>query len=227
MYERRGRTEATVVLLAWSWPAFRRAWPRTGRAKALVFDSALACQNQRTPHAACGVLARRGLLGRGLRTALRQDRQKNALAPVRHTSKALHPPAGALRLNLSSQAPLCTRVVYFLPSLAASPGQTPAPRRSPAAAAPRGARPKKKEPPGRRPGRATERRRGRRAPTAPNKTPEHHVRVARRPPLPDAQAPRSRFLWGDFCWIRRQHGIASRHEVREARPAVSPVKARV
>ena len=41
MYERRGRTEATVVLLAWSWPAFRRAWPRTGRAKALVFDSAL------------------------------------------------------------------------------------------------------------------------------------------------------------------------------------------
>ena len=66
---------------------------------------------------------------------------------------------------------------------------------------------------------------GRRAPTSRNKN--HHVRVIGSPPLPDAQAPRSRFLWGDFCWIRRQHGIASRHEVREARPAVSPVKARV
>ena len=70
-------------MLAWSWPAFRRAWPRTGRAEALVFDSALACQNQRTPRS-LRVRAPRHT-GRGART-LRQE--KKALGPVRHTSKA-------------------------------------------------------------------------------------------------------------------------------------------
>jgi hypothetical protein len=153
--------------------------PDPGALRPWFLTAPLAWQNQAYPARSLRSARAPRPPGQGSTHGASTRSAKNALAPVRHTSAKPSAGAGALRLNLSSQAPLCTPAVYFLPSLAASPGQTPAPRRSPAAAAPRGAPAKKERTPG-TPPRARHR--------APPRPPRPHV-SEQEPPCPPRSSP--------------------------------------